>query len=139
MEGVIKRYEKATKALATLDEAIRLLADPKHRALRKSLRDSMIQRFEYSIDTFWKFIKIYLQEYHRLQIPVGSPRAIIDMALQAQLIAPDEQKKISLALRARNETSHAYNESLAEEIAANIPEFYATLSVIIARIQIPTG
>ena len=61
MEKIIKRYEMALQTLATLKIVLDKLAGDVPEEYRLELRDSAIQRFEYSIDTFWKFLKIYVQ------------------------------------------------------------------------------
>jgi len=50
MEKLKQRYNTTLKTLLTLDKAIKLLNDPKNEEYYDSFRDSVVQRFEYSID-----------------------------------------------------------------------------------------
>ena len=79
MEKITLAHENVIAALNKLEEAIGHLAgfkkssDKKALAfmndedLEESLRDSLIQRFEFCTDLFWKYLKKYLE------IVVGNP------------------------------------------------------------------
>lgn len=61
MEWIDKRYQVAQQALATLKTALDKFHDMDiNHIYYQEVRDSIIQRFEYSTDTFWKYIKDYL-------------------------------------------------------------------------------
>ena len=40
----------------------------------KISRDSIIQRFEFSVELFWKYLRIYLEEVKKVKIDSNSPR-----------------------------------------------------------------
>jgi len=100
------------------------------------MRDSAIQRFEYSIDTFWKFLKIYLQEIKKIDIEGSSPRSILRQSLHNQIINEDEFNTLISGIVDRNLTSHSYNEELAEKIIQHLPLYYSKMNTILQRIQI---
>lgn len=78
-------------------------------------RDGLIQRFEFTFDTFWKTIKIFLK-YSGFEC--SSPRECIKIAFKTGLIPNDE---IFLdMLEDRNTSSHIYNEEIAIEIHRRI-------------------
>jgi nucleotidyltransferase substrate binding protein (TIGR01987 family) len=135
MEKVIKRYETALQTLATLKIVLDKLEHgiPEEYALE--VRDSAIQRFEYSIDNFWKFLKIYLQEYLKTPTESESPRGVIKEALSANLLSLEEFKMLMDGISTRNETSHAYNELIAENLAYELPKLYELLHTILVRIK----
>jgi len=135
MEKLTKRYNVVIQTLETLKTAIEKLNDPKNKENYESFRDSVVQRFEYSIDNFWKFLKIYLQQKHKI-LTSGSPRDVLRDTLTANIITQDEFKKLIECVRDRNLTSHTYNEPLAEEIAGNIPEYYGLMKKIIERVEV---
>ena len=80
------------QALATLKEALDFLEQPHPEKYHVSLSDSLIQRFKYNIDAFWKLLKLYLQEYEKMDVEAASPRGIIRQAMQANVIQQDEQE-----------------------------------------------
>lgn len=136
MEKIIKRYEMALQTLATLKIVLDKLEGDVPEEYILELRDSAIQRFEYSIDTFWKFLKIYMQDYLKMAIESVAPRAIIKEALTANLLSREEFEKLMDAITNRNETSHAYNESIAQGVLDELPELYDLMHSIIIRIKI---
>ncbi len=136
MEKLIDKKAQALAALNTLDLAINKFAalDPSDYYYQE-IRDSVIKRFEYSIDTFWKYLKIYLELKHAL-VPPSSPKGVFKMALDAQVITIDDEAELRLLIENRNLTSHAYNAYLADEIGKIIPEHYMILHKIMSNITI---
>ncbi|PCJ25116.1 MAG: nucleotidyltransferase [Rickettsiales bacterium] len=102
--------EQLRNALSSLKSALDTPADED-----RFLIDASIQRFEYSIELFWKFLKKILQREGR---PVQLPREILKESFQAHLI-DNEQIWIDMLID-RNQTSHTYNEDLADEIYQRI-------------------
>ena len=51
------------------------------------LRDAMIQRFEYSTEPFWKYLKAYLSIEHNLS--ANSPREVIRTGFRAKLYSEE--------------------------------------------------
>ena len=80
MEIIEKKYASLKKALTSLYEALIIIDNPTNQDLCDSLRDSVIQRFEYSIDSFWKFLKLYIQEREGVDLETSSPRIILRQA-----------------------------------------------------------
>ena len=85
------------------------------------MRDSAIQRFEFTFELFWKLLKKYCEYQGK---PVNSPRESIREVFALQVI--DEDLRYLEMLEHRNMTTHTYREDLAEEIYANLP-IYANL------------
>ena len=57
------KREQTERALASLLELVPQYLESKENII---LRDAMIQRFEYSTEAFWKFLKAYLLTEHQL-------------------------------------------------------------------------
>jgi nucleotidyltransferase substrate binding protein (TIGR01987 family) len=136
VETIEKRYKIVLQSLATLHEAINLLNDPQYKQIYKSLRDSAIQRFEYSIDTFWKFLKIYMQEKNKILLEAATPRIILREAVNASIISEDEFIQLIKGISDRNLTSHSYNEEIAKNLIESIPANYNLMKKITERIVI---
>lgn len=95
--------------------------------------DATIQRFEFTIELFWKLLKAILEEQGVL---VVYPKDVLKEAYKGNLV-DDEKIWISI-LKDRNLTSHTYDEALADEvfqrIRTYIPVFkktYQNLSLLI--------
>ncbi|QQR48875.1 nucleotidyltransferase substrate binding protein [bacterium] len=136
MEIVGVKYQAICNALNKLKTILEKLHSHQFEALHEEMRDSAIKRFEFCMDTFWKFLKVYLTEVLKIQPEKASPRHIFYLCLQQQLISNEELVVLEDLVGDRNLTSHTYNEELAESISENIPKYYHTMSKIIARFKI---
>ena len=119
--GIQLKREQTELALASLQELVPQYLENKQNII---LRDAMIQRFEYSTEAFWKYLKSYLSTEHNLS--ANSPREVIRTGLIARLYSEEISKELLQMLDDRNLTSHTYVEELAETIASRIP-LYCTV------------
>ena len=97
------------------------------------LRDALIQRFEYSTEAFWKYLKAYLQTEHNLS--GNSPREVIRKGLTAKLYSEEMSQELLQMLDDRNLTSHTYVEELAESIADRIPDYSKNMSEVMDQLS----
>ena len=137
MESLIIRYQATLKCLESLHESLEVIADPKFVLVYEQLRDSVIQRFEYTIDTFWKYLREYLELVHGTSFTVVSPREVLRTALQMGSISQQEFDLFTQMVRDRNLTSHTYNEILAETIKEHVIQYYQAIKTVITRLQLP--
>lgn len=100
-ERFSQRRADFLKAVARLEEAC---AQPES----SFLRDSVIQRFEFSWELAWKMLKLRLTF---LGIEALNPRDVIRQSLQAGLI--HDGNAWTAAQHHRNMTSHTYDEPLS--------------------------
>jgi nucleotidyltransferase substrate binding protein (TIGR01987 family) len=107
--------------------------------LFEGMRDSMIQRFEYCVDIIWKIVKTYLESVEKIALTVNSPRAIVRESVKARIISEQEGEGFIAMIEARNKTSHAYHEVMADEIARKIPLFYPLIRTIAERMEQGVG
>ena len=106
-EITIKQFEKAVKRLEEV------LDMPK----TDIIRDSAIQRFEFSLDISWKMLKALLEE--EKGIICVSPKECFRETYRQGIINYDEDwiKFVDM----RNETVHTYGEDTAERIFSQLP------------------
>ncbi len=118
------RSEEFVCALARLEES---LAEP----TTDFMRDSVIQRFEFTTDLAWKTLQETLE--HDFGIRPNSPKTAIRLAYENNLITEAE---VWLAMiDDRNLASHSYNQELANEIRARIPAYVPHLKTLAARYE----
>ena len=98
-------------ALSRLDLA---LAQP----VNEFVRDSSIQRFEFTFELFSKSLKAYAEESG---LEAFSPRDSIRIAFQLGVI--QESPEWFRMLEDRNLTSHTYNETTADSIYSHLPTY----------------
>lgn len=135
MERLKERYEILNNALKSFNESIvyfkELDANNKY---YKSLRNSVIKSFEYSYDTFWKFLKEYLEKMQGL-MPQANPRTVFKTCFDNKLITQEELNQCLKLLEDRNLTSHTYNESLAQQVSQEIEQYFIVIKTITDRIS----
>jgi nucleotidyltransferase substrate binding protein (TIGR01987 family) len=113
----IQRFENYIKAFSQLEEAI-LLANK--RPLSNLEEQGLIQAFEYTHELAWKTLKDFLN-YQGNQEIYGSK----DATRQAFKYELFENGEIWMdMIKSRNNSSHTYNESIAEEILNSIISNY---------------
>lgn len=118
----LKQFQQAT---ATLDE---LASEPKTNVTR----DAAIQRFEYTVESFWKLLKTYL--YEKEGVDVYTPKSVFREAGNAGMLSEHEVEACISMIDDRNETVHMYNESLAEDVYAKIGEYQNVMKMVGGRI-----
>ncbi len=128
MEKLVQRRTMLLNALKTLDEVIIRIKEVDNKSDYKILRDSEIQRFEYSVDTFWKYLKEILEV--KYGIISATPKTVIREYAIISGLSQSETNNLLMMVDDRNMTSHAYNESVAEEISKRIETFYLVMKKI---------
>lgn len=95
-------------------------------------RDALIQRFEFSYDLTWKFLKIYLLS--KYTITAESPRKVFQECFQQGLINENEVKELLKMIEARNYTTHTYDEDLIQELSYKIINYMAVVKQLITNL-----
>ncbi len=133
MEELKRKKETLLRCLETVEEGLKILQEntiPEH---EKALQDSVIKRFEYTIDNFWKFIKLYMTEKEHIELIVSSPKAILKEALTYNLIKDEEFQLLEQALNSRNLTSHIYHEEISLDILEKVPSYHKCMVSLLSR------
>lgn len=101
-----QRFENFKKALQQFEEAVC------QENLDRLSQEGLIQRFEYTFELAWKCLQDILQE--RGLTEVRGPKPVIQQAFEDGLL--EDGLTWMEMLRARNETSHIYDEEKFLEI-----------------------
>lgn len=135
MEKLATHFQKLKSALKTLKIALTYLHElTESDKYYETFRDSAIQRFEYSIDLFWKTLRDFLEKNHGLMVP-ASPKATLKYCADTQLISQQEYLLCVKMIEDRNLTSHAYNVNVAKAISENIHAYYTLMNTISIRLE----
>jgi nucleotidyltransferase substrate binding protein (TIGR01987 family) len=94
-----------------LEKAIHSLENALNQPKNEFTRDASIQRFEYTFELTWKVAKKALEETGIISL---SPRSVI-RDLGQQVWIQDIELWMHF-LDSRNQTSHAYNEKIADQV-----------------------
>ena len=120
-----EKIEQFNRALKSLEALI-------HEKKTSIIRDASIQRFEYSVETFWKTLKIYLREYKGIDAP--TPKDAVRKARGADILSEEDAVLALTMIDDRNETSHLYNEKLADALYIKLPRYAEFMRAIHARL-----
>lgn len=117
-----QRLDSYHKALARLAE---IVGASKKRALNEFERDGLVQRFDFTHELSWKLMKAYA-EYQGFD-GIGGSRDATRKAFEMSLIS-DGQSWMDM-IKSRNETSHNYDGSMADDVVDSIiNRFYPLLA-----------
>lgn len=121
--------DELTKAASSLDIAIALLktSSSADADTLKVIRDGCIQRFEYCIELSWKTAMKILGS----QTMAAKP-AIREMARNNLIDNPDLWLSF---IEARNQSSHSYDEDIAQKVYAYILQFQPEVKKLIGELK----
>ena len=92
--------------------------------------DATIQRFEFTIELFWKLLKKILLSKG---VSTQYPRDVLQEAYAGNLI-DDEQVWLNM-MNDRNQTSHSYDEELANQIYERIKTYTPIFSKTLLKLK----
>jgi nucleotidyltransferase substrate binding protein (TIGR01987 family) len=90
-------------------------------------RDSVVQRFEYTVEAGWKYLKVLLEENDGID-ELLSPKKVIQEALKYGYIESIDSWYEMLT--ARNITSHDYGIRHSEHIYDSIDDYISSLTLL---------
>jgi nucleotidyltransferase substrate binding protein (TIGR01987 family) len=127
----IQRFNNYRKALAQLDEAIKL-SEKRH--LSKLENQGLIKAFEFTYELAWNTLQDFLREIVDPKIS-GGPKVIIARAIaEGYLLDENGWKEIH---ESRKNAAHTYNQDTADEIVDNIIATYFDLFIQLeTRLQV---
>ncbi|MCY3838838.1 MAG: nucleotidyltransferase substrate binding protein [Gammaproteobacteria bacterium] len=91
---------------------------------RNGIAESVIQRFEICYDCLWKVLKRYLFEVLRIDDPPNSPKPVLRLADEANVLPTPLAHWLRYA-NARTSTSHDYDCEKADACLVLVPDFLA--------------
>jgi len=99
------------------------------------IRDSAIQRFEFTFDLSWKLIKAFLED--KKGLVCLSPKECFKEAYRQKTI---EYDNFWMQMTdKRNKTAHIYNEKMAEEVYEILPKALVYFKTLLSNIEKEMG
>ncbi|MCH2188293.1 nucleotidyltransferase substrate binding protein [Candidatus Gracilibacteria bacterium] len=120
------------QGIDSLKESLLVAEKNKQPDLVDIFRDSNIQRFEYSFELSWKFMKFVLEKYES-ELEIRSPRQVLKAAFRTGYI--DDLQAWFHMCDDRNATSHEYEEDTAMQVYKNIPKAFEQMQKFYELIQ----
>jgi nucleotidyltransferase substrate binding protein (TIGR01987 family) len=145
MERIEAKQKQLLQALAALSESILLfqslnvkketMIDQYHYdQVYRAFRESMIQRFEFCAELFWKYVKLYIEMVAE-PVEYNSPVPVIRTAFTVGILNEQEAEQALEMIKDRNRTSHIYREEIAEELTQKIPQHHQLMNTIALRLS----
>lgn len=128
-------YSQLELAVKSLDDAIAAydnsldLPD----SMREVVRDGVIQRFEYTFELSWKLLKRFFEIYGLEQVDHFTNRQLFRVGFEQGLIG-DIERWIEY-LHARNQTSHVYQNEVAETVFAIARHFSSDVKELVEQFR----
>lgn len=120
------KFASATRAMESLGQ---ILDEP----YSVIVRDASIQRFEYTFEAVWKFLKEFLKSNQG--VVCNAPKACFREILAQGLLSEEEAEQCLEMTDRRNQTSHTYNEEVAQLIYGQIAGYYRLMKMLLDRID----
>lgn len=103
--------DRLQQRIGEYQRAVTQLEKAAQQPFSEFIRDSVIQRFEFTYELAWKMLKLRLEAE---DIFAATPRQVLQEALQAGWI--NSGNAWSSLQKNRNLTSHTYDETLAQTV-----------------------
>ena len=132
--------QKGTLDISALENAENrlneMLARYKKEANDEAVRDSVIQRFEFTYSIALKTLRKYFIERAFILEEVNqmSFNEMIRTASQLNLIKSNLEKW-TIYREMRNMTSHTYDEEIALKVVGIVPDFYEEISFLLTKMK----
>jgi len=123
-------------AISSLEESLKAYNKtelPDGSVEKETMRDGIIQRFEYTFELSWKILKRFLEEYGMEKTDVLTNKQFFRMGFEKGLI--DDPESWFDYLRSRNLASHTYNETTAKKVFEAAVLFLTDAKNLLSRLE----
>ena len=137
MEKLLIVFTMLKKALRTLENSFKILNEAKlmnNKGMLLAAEDSVIQRFEYCFDTFWKFLGLYIIITFDIK-NAKTPRKIFHAAVLEGLCSEKDGEVLVNMWEDRNVTSHSYDVERSREILPRVNQYYKLMISIVEKLS----
>jgi nucleotidyltransferase substrate binding protein (TIGR01987 family) len=127
LERLKLRYSDTIRAMETLKEIV-------DESFSVIVRDATIQRFEYTFEALWKFLKEYLKE--REGVICNSPKSCFRELFLLEMITEEETVKFLEITDDRNMTFHTYKEEVSKILYEKMSNHYILMEKLMDKISV---
>jgi len=102
---------------------------------KNAMISGAIQNFEFTYELCWKFLKRWLENNISSESVEGvTRRQLFRLAAESHLI--EDVERWMIFHRARNQTSHVYDEQVAKDVYASATEFLPVAKKMLAALEV---
>lgn len=133
MEILNEKYQNFLNAYNSLGRSLEVQKQLQAIAAKNSdLQDlfiaGIIQHFELTYETAWKFLKQYLKHVHGVDI--ASPKAVFRSCREMNVLSEPVVNELLELADIRNVTTHVYDRLLAQEVCLSIEKHYKIFGIL---------
>ena len=129
----LKKFKDFESSLRRLEESYKKTVENINSDDYLFFRDSAIQRFEFTVEIFWKLLKNIVKDNEG--IICNSPKSCIREFFTSGYIKEDNAKLLMEMIDDRNMTSHTYHEEVAEIIFSKLKNYIDGMIYIYENIK----
>ncbi|MHB1661535.1 MAG: HI0074 family nucleotidyltransferase substrate-binding subunit [bacterium] len=129
----LKKFKDFESSLFRLEESYKKTAENKNSEDYRFFRDSAIQRFEFTVEIFWKLLKNIVRDNEG--IICNSPKSCIREFFASGYIKESSAKLLMEMIDDRNMTSHTYHEEVAEIIFSKLKNYIDSMFYVYETIK----
>ena len=119
-ERLNNQIEQLGRAVKNMEESFGLELDRYDELARDSIKSGQVQKFEFSIELYWKTLKRYILEEYGEE--VKSPKPVLKKGLELGFYGYEDCEAALDMVDWRNELSHIYKKEQFEEMREKILE-----------------
>ena len=136
-----KRLDSAlaqlTAAIADFERSLLIDISVLEDTVADAVRNGQAQKFEFTVELFWKTVKVMLLERHGFD--VGSPKNVVKKYFELGYIGYPQCERFLHALDIRNSLSHIYSKDGFLALFKEIADFGGFFSLAASRMQSETS
>lgn len=119
--GYENKLVRLKKALDGFEKSLALDKSSFNEIENDTIRSGQVQKFEVSVELFWKTFKQFLFEIHGVE--AVSPKTVIKQMYLIKYVNEKEYESLMEMINDRNRMSHIYNEELFELIHSRLGRY----------------
>lgn len=100
--------EQLALASSDFESALEIDEAPLDATIIDTIHNGQAQKFEFTIELFWKAVKVFLLEQHGFDI--ASPKGVVKKYFELGYVDYDDCDRLIRALDIRNSLSHVYKK-----------------------------
>ena len=132
--GFENKLKTLKQALVSFEKAMSVDLSGLGDIEKDTMKNGQVQKFEISIELFWKTIKKFLYDIHG--IDAVSPKITIKQLYMTKYVDEKNYETLLEMINDRNRLSHVYNEKQFNEIYSRLSEYLSIMNKIVAAIEV---
>jgi nucleotidyltransferase substrate binding protein (TIGR01987 family) len=100
--------EQLALASSDFESALKIDEAPLDATIIDTIHNGQAQKFEFTVELFWKAVKVFLLDQHGFDI--ASPKGVVKKYFELGYVGYDDCDRLLRALDIRNSLSHVYKK-----------------------------